>query len=125
MRYVADDIEQIGKPIGRITRNSEVVTIVSGTTQSTDILDFRNCAGAIVETPIGHTGTLYFQECDNYGGLSMGRLADDTATDYEITQPVGGRSYTAPAGIYPAHFMTLELSAAAPETLEYKIRFKG
>jgi hypothetical protein len=125
MRYNADDIEQIGKPIGRIIRNSEAVTIVSGTTVGTEILDFRNCSRAIVETPSGHTGTLYFQECDNYGGLSMGRLADDSATDYEITQPVGGRPYTAPTGIYPAHFITLELSAAAPETLAYKVRFKG
>lgn len=118
-------LEQIGKAIGRTVSGPIEVTIGSGTTTADTWIDMRHYAGGIVETPDGHTGTIYFPEADNYGGSNYGRLTNDSGTELEITDAVGGKPFTMPAGIYPAYWITLESSVAAPNDATYKVRLKG
>lgn len=120
-----DTTEQVGKPIGRMTSRSELIPIASGTTMGTVWLDAKLYAGGIVEMPDGHTGTLYVNESDNESGLSGGRLGDNTGADVTITDTVGGRPYTFPDAVFPVHYITLEVSPAAPNDLNYKVRMKG
>lgn len=123
---VPKTVRQDGIGIGRITSPVYTFTFASGsTTPAEPFADMRLFAGGILTTPSGHTGSVYFQETENYDGAGAGRLGKDDGTDVEMTGLVGGRPYTMPAEVFPAWFVRPELGTAPSAQRVYKMRDKG
>lgn len=123
---VPKTVRQDGIGIGRITSPVNTFTFASGSTTPTEgFADMRLFAGGVLSTPSGHTGSVYFQEADNYGGAGAGRMGKDDGTDIAMTDLVGGRPYTMPADVFPAWFVRPELGTAPSAQRVYKWRGKG
>lgn len=112
-----NNVPSEGVGIGRIT-DTQVIDAVGTLSPAIDLQIF---AGAALETPLGHTGTISIFSSGDENGVYYQHY-DSDGNALQIINAVGQSHYTFPANVFPAHWLKL---SGVVDGLQYIVRKKG